>query len=89
MSSGTFFVLCIHHRSENCRKFVPANRRPHNWKLYLSRLQAVLRYAQTFRLSLKYLNWQNGGYTIFEVFEFLWHVLINLDNQLAQTMKLP
>ena len=24
-------------RSENCRKFVPANRRPHNWKLYSSR----------------------------------------------------
>ena len=25
--------------SENCRKFVPANRRPHNWKLYSSRFQ--------------------------------------------------
>ena len=21
-------------RSENCRKFVPANRRPHKWKVY-------------------------------------------------------
>ena len=28
------------HRSENCRKFVPANRRPHNWKMYSSKLQA-------------------------------------------------
>ena len=23
-------------RSENCRKFVPANRRPYNWKMYSS-----------------------------------------------------
>ena len=24
-----------YHRSENCRKFVPANRRSHNWKLFI------------------------------------------------------
>ena len=27
------------NRSENCRKFAPAKRRPHKWKLYSSRLQ--------------------------------------------------
>ena len=42
--TGAFPVLQVNNfvgtKSENCRKFVPANRRPPNWKLYSSRLQA-------------------------------------------------
>ena len=46
-SKYAYELLCLvnlttaeYNRSENCRKFVAANMRPHNWKLYSSRLQA-------------------------------------------------
>ena len=38
---GTVNALAVRYiRSENRRKFALANRRPHNWKLYSSRLPA-------------------------------------------------